>query len=74
MFCLINEIRQNLVYILHNTEFMIPIGAGEYPEYTGTGLTVMLHADTATVRRLAVNKDTVYAYVKRAFKQRFQVK
>lgn len=45
-----------------------------YPEYTGTGLTVMLHADTATVRRLAVNKDTVYAYVKRAFKQRFQIK
>ena len=45
-----------------------------YPEYTGTGLTVMLHADTATVRRLAVNKDAVYEYVKTAFHQRFQVR
>jgi osmoprotectant transport system permease protein len=45
-----------------------------YPEYTGTALTVMLQADTATVRRLAVNKDTVYAYVKDQFKQRYQIK
>ena len=45
-----------------------------YPEYTGTGLTVMLHADTATVRRLAANKDTVYSFVQRAFRQQFQVK
>ena len=45
-----------------------------YPEYTGTGLTVMLHADATTVGRLAVSKDSVYAYVKRAFKQQFQIK
>ncbi|MFS4473467.1 ABC transporter permease/substrate-binding protein [Chryseobacterium sp. T20] len=45
-----------------------------YPEYTGTGLTVMLHADTATVRRLIANKDAVYDYVQREFKQQFQIK
>lgn len=45
-----------------------------YPEYTGTGLTVMLHADTATVRRLIVNKDAVYDYVQKEFKQQFQIK
>ena len=45
-----------------------------YPEYTGTGLTVMLSADAATVRRLTVDKDLVYDYVKQAFQQRFQVK
>lgn len=45
-----------------------------YPEYTGTGLTVMLHADTATMRRLVPNKDAVYAYVQQEFKQQYQVK
>ena len=45
-----------------------------YPEYTGTGLTVMLHADTATMRRLTADKDAVYDYVKQAFKQQFRVK
>jgi osmoprotectant transport system permease protein len=44
-----------------------------YPEYTGTGLLVMLHPDTATIRRLTVSKDIVYAYVKRAFEEKFGV-
>jgi osmoprotectant transport system permease protein len=44
-----------------------------YPEYTGTGLQVMLHPDGETIRRITVSDDTVYAYVKQAFHQRFQV-
>jgi osmoprotectant transport system permease protein len=44
-----------------------------YPEYTGTGLLVMLHSDTATIRRLTVSKDTLYAHVKRAFEEQFHV-
>lgn len=44
-----------------------------YPEYTGTGLQVMLHPDTETMRRLTVSEDTVYAYVKQRFHERFEV-
>lgn len=45
-----------------------------YPEYTGTALTVMLHADAATLSRLTINKDAVYDYVQRTFNKRFQIK
>ncbi|MBD1423994.1 ABC transporter permease/substrate-binding protein [Sphingobacterium arenae] len=45
-----------------------------YPEYTGTGLTVMLQADSATVRRLGADKEAVYDYVQTAFNEQYQVK
>ena len=44
-----------------------------YPEYTGTGLLVMLQPDAETVRSVSVSKDSVYAYVQRVFQQRFKV-
>lgn len=45
-----------------------------YPEYTGTGLLVMLHPDTETVNRVTVSADTAYAYVKRIFHEQFRVR
>lgn len=44
-----------------------------YPEYTGTGLQVMLQPDIETVRKLTVSEDTVYSYVKQAFHERFGI-
>lgn len=44
-----------------------------YPEYTGTGLLVMLHPDTTTIRNLTVSKNAVYDYVKRVFEKQFHV-
>ncbi len=45
-----------------------------YPEYTGTGLLVMLQPDAKTVSRFTANKDTLYHFVKQAFQQRYQIR
>jgi len=45
-----------------------------YPEYTGTGLTVMLQADPKTLSRLTADKDALYDYVQEAFQQQYGVK
>ena len=44
-----------------------------YPEYTGTGLLVMLQPDAAVVRRVSANKDSVYGYVQKEFNRRYGV-
>ena len=38
-----------------------------YPEYTGTALLAILHPPAAESQRLAVNRDSVYNYVRRRF-------
>ena len=45
-----------------------------YPEYTGTGLLVILQASPKTIDSLAGNKDKVYNYVKTQFENRYQVR
>jgi len=45
-----------------------------YPEYTGTGLLVLLKADTQTVNRLMTDKNAVYDYVKDNFMRRYAIK
>lgn len=45
-----------------------------YPEYTGTGLLVILQASPKTIDSLAGNKDRVYNYVKAQFENKYQVK
>ena len=45
-----------------------------YPEYTGTGLLVILKADNNTVTKLAGNKDSVYRYVSLNFLKQYNVK
>lgn len=42
-----------------------------YPEYTGTGLHVLLNADSATVNRLDNDPEAVYAFVKEQTRQQF---
>lgn len=42
-----------------------------YPEYTGTGLHVLLNADSATVRRLGNSSEAVYTFVKEQTRRRF---
>ena len=52
------------------------LAAGEidcYPEYTGTGLLVILKADEQTRDKLITDRDHVYAYVKEASKARYDV-
>ena len=52
------------------------LAAGEidcYPEYTGTGLLVILKADAQTRNRLVNDREKVCAYVKKASKERFDV-
>lgn len=44
-----------------------------YPEYTGTGLLVMLQADAATLQRLQGSKDNVYRYVQEEFTKRYGI-
>lgn len=44
-----------------------------YPEYTGTGLHVLLKADQQTIRRLGNNPEKVYDYVKKESQQRFEI-
>ncbi|RYC67927.1 ABC transporter permease/substrate-binding protein [Spirosoma sordidisoli] len=42
-----------------------------YPEYTGTGLLVILQPPAATLRTLPMQADTVYRYVKNAFARQY---
>lgn len=44
-----------------------------YPEYTGTGLLVMLQPDSMTLGSLGGNKDSVYQYVQAEFNKRFDI-
>ena len=44
-----------------------------YPEYTGTGLYVILDADSATVRELDNDPEKVYEYVKRETQQEYDL-
>ena len=44
-----------------------------YPEYTGTGLLVMLQPDAAVVQKISGNKDSVYHYVQQEFARRYNV-
>jgi osmoprotectant transport system permease protein len=45
-----------------------------YPEYSGTGLLVILGAGQATVDSLIADKQKVYDYVSNAFMQHYQVR
>lgn len=45
-----------------------------YPEYTGTGLLVLLQPDPKVAKAIAHNKDETYKYVKTAFQQKFQIR
>jgi osmoprotectant transport system permease protein len=42
-----------------------------YPEYTGTGLLVILQPPAATLQTLPMQADTVYQYVKNAFARQY---
>ncbi|GAB2700732.1 hypothetical protein GCM10027037_27030 [Mucilaginibacter koreensis] len=44
-----------------------------YPEYTGTGLLVLLQPDTQTVSALTHDKDKTYQYVKAAFASQYHI-
>ena len=44
-----------------------------YPEYTGTGLLVLLQPSRQQVNRLIQNKDSVYAYVKEQFQKQYHL-
>jgi osmoprotectant transport system permease protein len=45
-----------------------------YPEYTGTGLLVILNANGKTVQQVIDDKDKVYEYVQQQFNKRFKIK
>ena len=45
-----------------------------YPEYTGTGLLVLLQPNPQVAKAIAHNKDETYNYVKTAFQQKFQIR
>jgi osmoprotectant transport system permease protein len=45
-----------------------------YPEYTGTGLLVILKTDNQTVNRLINNKNSVYDFVKDNFDKQYHIK
>jgi osmoprotectant transport system permease protein len=45
-----------------------------YPEYSGTGLLVILQADKNVIDTLISDKQKVYDYVSREFMQRYQIK
>lgn len=45
-----------------------------YPEYTGTGLLVILQAAPATIDSLGGNADKVYSYVSNAFNERYHIR
>src|SRR3569833_1797432 len=42
-----------------------------YPEYTGTGLLVILQADTKTINSLEGSKEKTYNYDKQEFEKRY---
>ncbi|MEJ2883833.1 ABC transporter permease/substrate-binding protein [Pedobacter sp. GR22-6] len=44
-----------------------------YPEYTGTGLLVLLQPDPQLAQQIARDKDRTYQYVKDAFRKRFDI-
>lgn len=44
-----------------------------YPEYTGTGLLVLLHPTAAEVNNMITNKELVFSYVKKAFTEKYNV-
>jgi osmoprotectant transport system permease protein len=45
-----------------------------YPEYTGTGLLVLLHPTEQKLNELMTNRDSVYAYVKERFDASYNLK
>lgn len=45
-----------------------------YPEYTGTGLLVLLQPDPALLKSIGQDKNKVYDYVSKAFLESYQVK
>lgn len=45
-----------------------------YPEYTGTGLLVMLQPDATVVKKVSASKDSVYQYVQQEFAKRYGVR
>ncbi|NTD97048.1 ABC transporter permease subunit [Agrobacterium tumefaciens] len=45
-----------------------------YPEYTGTGLLVLLKPDPKVSKKMAHDRDSTYQYVSRQFSQKFQIK
>ncbi|MEO6219115.1 MAG: glycine betaine ABC transporter substrate-binding protein, partial [Ginsengibacter sp.] len=45
-----------------------------YPEYTGTGLLVILKANDSTVSNLSGNKEKVYDYVQQQFYKKYNLK
>lgn len=45
-----------------------------YPEYTGTGLLVILQPSANVVNLIESNKEATYKYVKEEFERRYQVK
>lgn len=45
-----------------------------YPEYTGTGLLVILQAEEENVSRLTKNKDSVYQFVQEQFLRLYQLR
>ena len=45
-----------------------------YPEYTGTGLLVLLQPDAPTVERLTHDKNATYQYVKTAFTKQYHIR
>jgi osmoprotectant transport system permease protein len=44
-----------------------------YPEYTGTGLLVLLQPDEKLVESLTHNKDKTYNYVKQEFEKKYKI-
>lgn len=45
-----------------------------YPEYTGTGLLVLLQPDPEIAKKIVHNKEDTYNYVKVAFQKKYQIK
>lgn len=45
-----------------------------YPEYTGTGLLVLLQPDSATIATVSKNKEKTYAYVKAEFLKKYNLR
>lgn len=45
-----------------------------YPEYTGTGLLVLLQSKAEFVKQIAHDKDKTYHYVNDEFRKKFQIK
>ena len=45
-----------------------------YPEYTGTGLLVLLQPDKNTIATVTKNKEATYNYVAQQFKDQFKIK